>query len=721
MSSNRLRRALATAFAATLALGGVVMATTTPAAAAPATGTSPSSAISGATLVWGLNGYAQDGIFGPWTFKDFAGNATYLEGNVVGTAAPTNANPQTEYNVSPVPATSFPVSKTGRQANAVKFSAGTGTKIGDVTTISWTGSYTVNAYPAIYNAPNEIYANPTLTINADGSGVLKMSFKIGAGTSMTGTPFEEKDFGRVSLATFDAGSITSTGTNTFRIDPDFNGVNSGISNQTTSCTTGTGWAGSWPTEFVQALNSHESGQSVVAHFYSTGCGGRNDNKPALPIDVTYAPVAPSVTVSEVVIDPTDGAADVTVTGTGFLPQLSTSTRPPVAVGQSGGYYIAFGKFATAWQPSAGNASSTRSVAAGNAAVTKWANPVSNGYVAPNNQNTVLGTDGSFSTTVSVNKATIDAIASAAGNTQYGIAVYPASGGSTPVGEVLVPITFDSTDPVVTLDGPATVVEGTSADFTVEVDDQSATTVEYRFTNGEWVTVEDGAFSLTGLEPGSYDLEVRATDEVGRTGTDSATLEVTEAPVEPIAFTDTVGNTFSNEIAWLSTQGITTGYDNGNGTFSFRPSDAVLREQMAAFLYRFENDGANPPSDAPNATFTDSVGNTFSKHIAWLAQRGITTGYADNTFRPSAPVLREQMAAFLYRLAGNPVVVLPETSPFADIPTTHTFYKQIVWLASTNITTGYVEPNGSKTFKGSQPVLREQMAAFLFRYNNLPQS
>ncbi|MDF1705364.1 MAG: S-layer homology domain-containing protein, partial [Aeromicrobium sp.] len=90
---------------------------------------------------------------------------------------------------------------------------------------------------------------------------------------------------------------------------------------------------------------------------------------------------------------------------------------------------------------------------------------------------------------------------------------------------------------------------------------------------------------------------------------------------------------------------------------------------------------------------------------------------DGTFRPSAPVLREQMAAFLYRLAGSPPISLPLTgSPFTDVAVTDVFYTEIVWLESTGVTTGYAEADGSRTFRGSEPVLREQMAAFLSRYD-----
>ncbi|MFT4187362.1 MAG: carboxypeptidase regulatory-like domain-containing protein [Aeromicrobium sp.] len=222
--------------------------------------------------------------------------------------------------------------------------------------------------------------------------------------------------------------------------------------------------------------------------------------------------------------------------------------------------------------------------------------------------------------------------------------------------------------------------------------------------------------LTAAEQGKK-ISVRVTGTrsgyVQGVATSGQTVAVAAAtPSTPsCSFTDvSSSHVFRSEICWLAAAGVTTGYA-GN---TFRPSQPVLREQMAAFLYRFRNDGANPPSSAATATFSDvSVSHVFSRHIKWLTDEGITTGYAGNAFRPGQPVLREQMAAFLYRLAGSPAVTnLPTTSPFKDVSTGHTFYEEMVWLSRTGITTGY--PDG--TFRPGQPVLREQMAAFLQRFH-----
>ncbi|MEG9225440.1 S-layer homology domain-containing protein [Aeromicrobium sp. Sec7.5] len=179
------------------------------------------------------------------------------------------------------------------------------------------------------------------------------------------------------------------------------------------------------------------------------------------------------------------------------------------------------------------------------------------------------------------------------------------------------------------------------------------------------------------------------------------------------FFDTIGNTFEYEIAWLATSGITTGYPDGN----FRPSAPVLREQMAAFLFRLS--GFSEYEAPDESLFTDvATTDTFYREISWLAEEGISTGYANGdgtrSFAPSQPVLREQMAAFLYRAFGFDYSHGFDPASFADTPRSSTFFNEIEFLALVNITTGYKEANGTLTFRGSQPVLREQMAAFLYR-------
>lgn len=283
-----------------------------------------------ATFTWGLNGYAQVGIFGPWTFKNPTGDVTLLSGSVSGGA-------QDEYLPGAVPATSMPASTPQKSPNAVKFSAGTGTIDLDANTgtLSWNGSYTINAYPPAFGAPDEIFVDPVLTVNADGTGTLTAGFLIGAGIDMAGEPFDAQDFGRLPIANFNAGALTLSETGV-EATPAYQGVENGIESQVTNCVAdgnNTGWWGSWPQEFIDALGSHTSGQSVLPHYYSTGCGGLQNNKPALPISVGYTvasePETPStadqnlsVTVPEV--EPVDGEFLWAIDGSNDLVELGTA-------------------------------------------------------------------------------------------------------------------------------------------------------------------------------------------------------------------------------------------------------------------------------------------------------------------------------------------------------------------------------------------------------------
>ncbi|WP_053004696.1 spherulation-specific family 4 protein [Kocuria sp. SM24M-10] len=175
--------------------------------------------------------------------------------------------------------------------------------------------------------------------------------------------------------------------------------------------------------------------------------------------------------------------------------------------------------------------------------------------------------------------------------------------------------------------------------------------------------------------------------------------------------------FYEEIAWLASEGISTGWDAGQGVKTFRPDARVNRDAMAAFLYR---QAGSPEFIAPAVSpFQDvRTDHLFYKEIAWLASEGISTGWGEGkgvrTFRPDAPVTRGAMAAFLYRQAGSPEYTTPAVSPFQDVATTQQFAKEMLWLASEGISTGWDEGGNTRTFRAFTPVTRDAMAAFLYR-------
>ncbi len=124
-----------------------------------------------------------------------------------------------------------------------------------------------------------------------------------------------------------------------------------------------------------------------------------------------------------------------------------------------------------------------------------------------------------------------------------------------------------------------------------------------------------------------------------------------------------------------------------------------------------------------STFKDVYwGHTFYDEIAWLNAKGISSGWASSgsrVYMPAQSITRDQMAAFLYRLAGKPAYTPPAVSPFADVPTTRTFYKEMAWLRAQGISTGWVSSTGVRTYRPDQAITRDQMAAFLYRLAGKP--
>ncbi|MHA7276361.1 S-layer homology domain-containing protein [Arthrobacter sp. HLT1-21] len=254
-------------------------------------------------------------------------------------------------------------------------------------------------------------------------------------------------------------------------------------------------------------------------------------------------------------------------------------------------------------------------------------------------------------------------------------------------------------------------------------------------------VVDGSYLLDGLEPGSYRLYLDESrpDQAELAGASqwiaakvlktAAETVIVEAGVTVVAttakafpvrsFADVPRKVqFFKEISWLGSTGITTGWNEGNGRTTFRPVTPIARDAMAAFIYRLAGSpDYTPPAVSP---FTDvAKSNVYYKEISWLAGERISTGWAqdDGTriFMPLSPVARDAMAVFLYRFADRSDLEKPPASPFADVATDNVYFKEISWLASTGISGGWNEGNGSKTFRPFTAVNRDAMAAFMNRY------
>ena len=110
------------------------------------------------------------------------------------------------------------------------------------------------------------------------------------------------------------------------------------------------------------------------------------------------------------------------------------------------------------------------------------------------------------------------------------------------------------------------------------------------------------------------------------------------------------------------------------------------------------------------TFSDVPGGAYYEEaVRWAVEKGVTTGTTATTFSPSAPCTRAQLAAFLWRLAGEPESTRDLT--FTDVRADAWCAKALRWAAEQGVVTGYAD--GS--FRPDQTVTRIQAVAMLYRY------
>lgn len=91
-----------------------------------------------------------------------------------------------------------------------------------------------------------------------------------------------------------------------------------------------------------------------------------------------------------------------------------------------------------------------------------------------------------------------------------------------------------------------------------------------------------------------------------------------------------------------------GIMTGTSATTFEPNTTLSRAMVAQILYNLEGQ----PTVTGESTFTDSNTHWAAKAIAWAQKTGVVSGYGNNTFRPNQAVTREELAQMLYNYAAH---------------------------------------------------------------------
>lgn len=265
----------------------------------------------------------------------------------------------------------------------------------------------------------------------------------------------------------------------------------------------------------------------------------------------------------------------------------------------------------------------------------------------------------------------------------------------------------------------------SYEIFTKVGDNGTISVDRYATEGDNVTITvspDEAYLLDELTVTTGGKEVEVKDNGDGTYTfkmpsADAKIVVTFAedpdwepePEEPaMPFTDVnEGDWFYDVVLYAYDNGLMTGVS----ATEFAPNQTTTRGMIVSMLARLEG-----VTNAEDAGFADVADNDwYATAVNWAASVGVVNGYEDNTFRPNAPITREQMAAILYNYAdykGYDVSARADLSDYADAASISSWAEDVLaWANAEGLINGMtattIDPQGATT--------RAQTAAMFERF------
>ena len=123
------------------------------------------------------------------------------------------------------------------------------------------------------------------------------------------------------------------------------------------------------------------------------------------------------------------------------------------------------------------------------------------------------------------------------------------------------------------------------------------------------------------------------------------------------YTDVPENAWYKEAIRTVTE---RGWMDGTGSGKFSPNATLTRAMLATVLWRMEN----YPAATATGNFTDTVrGSWYDGGVSWCVMEGIFQGFPDGSFRPNDAITREQLAVVFYRYANAKPTGAAATSPY----------------------------------------------------------
>lgn len=190
-----------------------------------------------------------------------------------------------------------------------------------------------------------------------------------------------------------------------------------------------------------------------------------------------------------------------------------------------------------------------------------------------------------------------------------------------------------------------------------------------------------------------------------------------------SMTSAMANSFSdvpsghwayNAITNLTAEGIFNGY--GDGTFK-GDRNITRYEAFTIFAKLIGFDSSKFSSDR-KVKFNDvSADHWAHKYVSFMAEKGISKGYDDNTLRGNKYITRYEMSRMIANALGLDNASKESANPFSDVTSNHWAFHSVINLAVAGVINGY----GDGTFKGNNNITRYETANMVAKFKALRQS
>lgn len=155
-----------------------------------------------------------------------------------------------------------------------------------------------------------------------------------------------------------------------------------------------------------------------------------------------------------------------------------------------------------------------------------------------------------------------------------------------------------------------------------------------------------------------------------------------------------------------------GIMSGVAENQFDPSGKLTRAMLVQMLYNMES---RPACDAENAFIDVPVGQWYTDAVIWANDAKIVSGMGDGLFAPNMEITREQMVVMLYNYAkykGYDVTASADLSKFADNASVSTWAQPAMQWA---VAEGYISGMGDNQLAPQGTATRAEIASVIMRF------